>query len=40
MRPSRRFSVNKAASARKFRRATARTKAANINGPMRGGIRL
>lgn len=34
-----RFSVNKGASARKFRSQVGRTKAANIN-VMRGGIRL
>lgn len=39
MKPSRRTHVNKNASARKFKRATSRTKAANIN-VMRGGIRL
>lgn len=39
MKPSRRNSVNKGRSARQFRAATTRTKAANIN-VMRGGIRL
>lgn len=36
----RRFSVNKAKSARKFRSQVSRTKAANMNGPMRGGYRF
>lgn len=37
----RRFPVNKRASARKFRRQTQRTKAANIApNPQRGGWRL
>lgn len=37
----RRMRVNKRASARKFRRATSRTKAANISpNPQRGGWRL
>lgn len=41
MRPSRRSGVNKATSAKKFRRSSQRTKAANMSGaPMRGGIRL
>ena len=40
MKPSRRNNVNKRRSAKSFRRKTARTKAANIIGPMRGGIRL
>lgn len=40
MRPLRRSQVNKSGSARKFRSQAGRTKAANIAGPMRGGIRL
>jgi len=37
----RRFSVNKSASARSFRKGSSRTKAPNMKaGPMRGGIRL
>lgn len=37
----RRFPVNKAKSAKSFRRNVSRTKAANVKaGPMRGGIRL
>jgi len=35
-----RYRVNKSKSARKFRRQVGKTKAANIIGPMRGGIRL
>lgn len=35
-----RFSVNKGKSAAQFRANTRRTKAANINAVMRGGIRL
>lgn len=36
-----RYSVNKSASARKFRKQVGRTRAANVwSGPMRGGIRL
>lgn len=38
-----RFSVNKAKSAKKFRRNVGKTKAANVDrsgGPMRGGWRL
>lgn len=36
-----RFKVNKARSARKFRRAAGRTKSANVMpAPMRGGFRL
>jgi len=39
--PSRRRSVNKGKSSRKFRRDSARTKAANIHGGLaRGGWRL
>lgn len=37
----RRMHVNKARSARQFRRNSRRTKGANMKGaPMRGGIRL
>lgn len=35
-----RYRVNKSSSARKFRNHTKRTKALNMKGPMRGGIRL
>ncbi|WNK13570.1 MAG: hypothetical protein [Microvirus sp.] len=35
-----RFSVNKGRSARQFRKNTARTKAANVQGLNRGGWRL
>lgn len=36
-----RFAVNKAKSAKKFRRNISHTKAANVQqGPMRGGWRL
>lgn len=35
-----RSKVNKAASARRFRSDVGRTKLANINAVMRGGIRL
>lgn len=40
MRPIKRHSVNKHKSARKFRKNVSRTKAVNLAGPMRGGIRL
>lgn len=40
MRPLKRKGVSKKGSARKFRRSVGRTKAANMKGPMRGGIRL
>lgn len=40
MRPVSRSPVNKRRSARQFRANAAQTKAANMNGPMRGGIRL
>jgi len=40
MRPSSRRPVNKRASAASFRSKVGRTKAANMVGPMRGGIRL
>lgn len=36
----RRHAVNKHRSARKFRRSISRTKAVNMTGPSRGGIRL
>lgn len=36
----RRYPVNKSSSAKQFRSNTTRTKAANLRGPMRGGIRL
>lgn len=35
-----RYSVNKSRSARKFRGQSGRTQKRNLNGPMRGGIRL
>lgn len=40
MYPSRRSGVNKGRSARKFRKQSGRTKAANIGGLARGGWRL
>lgn len=40
MRPIRRLGVSKGRSAAKFRRNVRRTKAPNMNGPMRGGWRL
>lgn len=40
MSPLRRGFVNKRASAKKFRRDSARTKVVNMSAPMRGGIRL
>lgn len=40
MRPLKRHSVSKKHSARKFRKNVGRTKAVNMKGPMRGGIRL
>lgn len=41
MRPSKRYSTNKGASARQFRNNTKRTKAPNVAGPpMRGGYRF
>lgn len=40
MRPLKRFGVSKGVSAAKFRGQASRTKAVNITGPMRGGIRL
>lgn len=40
MRPLRRGYVNKGRSAGKFRGHSSRTKALNMRGPMRGGIRL
>lgn len=35
-----RYGVNKHRSVKKFRNQVGRTKAANVKGPMRGGIRL
>lgn len=40
MRPLKRSGVNKRRSARKFRAQSRRTKGANINAVMRGGIRF
>jgi len=40
MRPLKRHKVSKFHSARKFRKSVGRTKALNMKGPMRGGIRL
>jgi len=40
MRPLKRHMVKKGKSARKFRRHVGHTKAINMKGPMRGGIRL
>lgn len=40
MRAMRRSPVNKSRSASKFRGQSRRTKARNMSGPMRGGIRL
>lgn len=40
MRPTSRNHVNKRSSARKFRKSTMKTKAANMRGVMRGGIRF
>lgn len=40
MRPSFRKGVNKRRSARGFRKQVGRTKAANLNGPNRGGYRF
>lgn len=40
MRPLSRSHVNKRSAARSFRRSAGRTKGANVQGPMRGGIRL
>lgn len=39
MRPLKRSPVSKYRSAKKFRKQSRRTKARNIVGPMRGGIR-
>lgn len=39
MRPLRRHGVNKKRSAKRFRGQSRRTKARNVIGPMRGGIR-
>lgn len=40
MRPSRRHGVNKSRSARKFRSQSGKTKGANMQQVMRGGIRF
>lgn len=40
MRPLKRKTVHKGKSARHFKHNVKRTKAANLSGPMRGGIRL
>jgi len=40
MRPSRRHGVNKRKSSRSFRRQSRRTKGANVQAVMRGGIRM
>lgn len=40
MKPVKRYSVNKRRSARSFRRDVGRTKAPNLQSPMRGGWRL
>lgn len=40
MRPLRRNNVNKSKSAKTFRSQSRKTKARNLIGPMRGGIRL
>lgn len=40
MRPLKRGNVSKYGSASKFRKHSSRTKALNMRGPMRGGIRL
>lgn len=40
MRPSFRSHANKHRGASKFRKHAGRTKAANMRGPMRGGIRF
>lgn len=40
MKPLRRKFVNKASSVRSFKHGASRTKAINMAGPMRGGIRL
>nr|AVQ10174.1 hypothetical protein [Gokushovirinae environmental samples] len=40
MRPLHRKGVNKGRSSRTFRKHSARTKGANLKGPMRGGIRF
>lgn len=37
---AKRFPVNKRKSVAKFRNQVGKTKAANVIGPMRGGIRL
>lgn len=40
MRPLRRKGVSKKRSAKKFRKQTMKTKAANLRGVMRGGYRI
>jgi len=40
MRPLKRGRINKSKSARRFRSDSSKTKAMNMKGPMRGGIRL
>ena len=40
MRPSCRSHVRKSKSARSFRKASGRTSARNLRGPMRGGLRI
>lgn len=40
MRPTRRSHVRKGKSARSFRKASGRTQARNLRGPMRGGLRI
>jgi len=40
MRPLRRGGVNKRKSSAKFRKHSRHTKAPNVKGPMRGGIRF
>lgn len=40
MRPLARKPVSKGSSARQFRKHSARTKGANMKGPMRGGYRF
>jgi len=40
MRPLKRKFVKKSKSVKRFRQDASRTKAVNLSGPMRGGIRL
>lgn len=40
MKPVSRYSVNKAASAAKFRKSVSKTKPVNLLSPIRGGWRL